>query len=74
LLVPVFRAGVRVYDPPPVVKVREHALASLGELDPSLTRFLNPHSYPVGLERTVNAVRTKLVVEARGIVEEETQS
>ena len=70
LLVPVFRDGTPVYDPPPVAKVRERALASVAELDPSITRFLNPHTYPVGLEKSVNDVRTALVLAARGLAED----
>ena len=69
LLVPVFRAGTRAYDPPPIAEVRDRALTSIGELDPSITRFLNPHTYPVGLEQSVSEVRTELVLAARGIAE-----
>jgi nicotinate phosphoribosyltransferase len=67
LLIPVFRGGERVYDPPPLASVRDRALASVGELDPSLTRFLNPHIYPVGLERGLKDLRTALVMRARGL-------
>ena len=71
LLVPVFRKGVGVYECPTIDEVRERAARSLAQLDPTVTRFLNPHSYPVGLERSVHDVRTALVLKARGIVEEE---
>ena len=69
LLVPVFRHGERVYDPPLIADIRARALASLSELDPSITRFLNPHTYPVGLEKSVADVRTDLVLRARGLAE-----
>ncbi|HEY5540567.1 MAG TPA: nicotinate phosphoribosyltransferase [Coriobacteriia bacterium] len=69
LLVPVFRGGLRVYDSPPIAEIRASAAGSLGSLDPSITRFLNPHTYPVGLEKTVNEVRTALVLSARGLAE-----
>jgi nicotinate phosphoribosyltransferase len=69
LLVPVFRSGTRVYDSPPIAAVRDRALASLASLDPSITRFLNPHTYPVGLEKSVNDIRTELVLKARGLAE-----
>jgi nicotinate phosphoribosyltransferase len=69
LLVPVFRDGARVYDSPPIAAVRERALESLRVLDPSITRFLNPHTYPVGLEKSVNDLRTELVLKARGLTE-----
>jgi nicotinate phosphoribosyltransferase len=67
LLVPVVRAGTVVYDPPPLALVRDHAAASLGEFDSSITRFLNPHSYPVGLEKSVHDLRTSLVYAHRGL-------
>ena len=71
LLVPVFRGGAVVYGSPPIADIREHALRSLAELDPSITRFLNPHTYPVGLEKGVSEVRTALVFQARGLAQRE---
>ncbi len=65
LLVPVVRSGTRVYSPPPLGAVRDRAAAQLASLDPSVRRFLNPHSYPVGLERSVHALRMRLIVLAR---------
>jgi len=67
LLVPVFRAGRPVWKQSPIGEVRHRALASVRSLDASITRFLNPHSYPVGLERSVNDARTRLVLAARGM-------
>ena len=52
---------------PALVDVRERALSSVAELDPSITRFLNPHVYAVGLEEHLNAERTRLVLAARGL-------
>jgi len=69
LLVPVFRTGRLVYDRPAIAAVRGRAAASLSSLDSSITRFLNPHTYPVGLEKSVNDIRTELVLKARGIAE-----
>lgn len=67
LLVPVFRDGRKVCDCPPLVEVRSRTLAGIAELDPTTKRFLNPHPYPVGLERSVHDLRTALVLRARGI-------
>jgi len=67
LMVPLFRAGQRVYDLPPLEAVRERAAEQVAGLDPTLTRFLNPHSYPVGLEQGVFETRTRLILEARGL-------
>ncbi|HSK48419.1 MAG TPA: nicotinate phosphoribosyltransferase [Coriobacteriia bacterium] len=72
LLVPVFRGGALVYGLPPLEDIRARAQRELVELDPSLTRFLNPHIYPVGLERCLNDLRIALVLRSRGIEPHET--
>jgi nicotinate phosphoribosyltransferase len=66
LLVPVFRRGRRVYDPPILADVRARARAELARFHPGVKRFVNPHQFPVGLERRLHDVRTQLVLEARG--------
>lgn len=70
LLVPVLREGRRVYELPALPDIRDRAHAQVAELDPSLKRFLNPHVYPVGLERGLNDLRTALVLRSRGIAPE----
>ena len=65
LLVPVFRAGKRVYATPPLAEVRSRARASVSVLDPALLRFVNPHLYPVGLEPRLHERRMRLILEAR---------
>jgi nicotinate phosphoribosyltransferase len=34
-------------------------------------RFVNPHQYPVGLERGLHELKTRLVLAARGVGDEE---
>jgi nicotinate phosphoribosyltransferase len=70
LLVPVVRSGTRVYDPPPISSMRERALSQLDELDVSHKRFLNPHTYKVGVERGLSERRMALIAQARTIPEE----
>jgi nicotinate phosphoribosyltransferase len=65
LLVPIFRAGKRAYDPPTATKARARAAAQLDSLSPTSRRFKNPHEYPVGLEARLADLRTRLVLEAR---------
>jgi nicotinate phosphoribosyltransferase len=65
LLVPIFRAGKRVYEMPPIAEVRARARASVSALDPALLRFVNPHLYPVGLEPRLHERRMRLILEAR---------
>jgi len=66
LLVPIFRGGKRVYDPPPLAEVRARTLAQLGGFHAGVKRFVNPHQFPVGLERSLYDLRARLVLEARG--------
>lgn len=65
LLVPVFRSGRRVYEPPALVASRERTLAQLRALHPGHTRLLNPHPYPAGLESGLHQRREELVRQAR---------
>ncbi len=65
LLVPVFRRGRQVYAPPPLAEVRARTQAQLAGFHGGVKRFVNPHRFPVGLERGLNDVRTQLILEAR---------
>ncbi len=66
LLVPIFRRGQLVYQPPPLEQVRERARQQMAMLHPGIKRFINPHQYPVGLELGLHELKTKLVLQARG--------
>jgi nicotinate phosphoribosyltransferase len=65
LLVPVFRRGRRVYEPPPLAQARARTKEQLARFHPGVKRFLNPHRFPVGLEKRLHDLRTRLVLEAR---------
>jgi nicotinate phosphoribosyltransferase len=65
LLVPVLRAGKRVYESPPLPMIREQTLSQLARLPGGVKRFLNPHQYPVGLEPSLHDLKTCLVLQAR---------
>jgi nicotinate phosphoribosyltransferase len=66
LLAPVFRAGRRVASFPPLAEVRARTAAQLARFHPGVKRFLNPHRFPVGLERRLHEVRAELVLQGRG--------
>ena len=36
-------------------------------LDPGVRRFLNPHTFPVGLEMSLYDYRTRLILEKRPV-------
>lgn len=67
LLVPVFRQGKRVYDPPPLKEVRQRTADQLAGFHGGVKRFANPHQYPAGLERGLFDLKTHLILQARGL-------
>jgi nicotinate phosphoribosyltransferase len=67
LLVPAVRGGRVVGERPSLEDVRAYAQAELSTLHAGIRRFVNPHQLPVGLERGLFDLRTRLVLEARGL-------
>ncbi len=65
LLVPVLRRGKPAWTPPPLAEIRTRAAAQLARLHDGAKRLVHPHAYPVGLERGLHDLRTRLVLEAR---------
>jgi nicotinate phosphoribosyltransferase len=65
LVVPVLRSGARVSPTPSLDDMRARARAQLDSLHPAIRRLVNPHTYPVGLERALHDRRTQLVLERR---------
>ena len=70
LLVPVLRGGEQVYESPPLSEMRARTQAQLAALHPGVRRFTNPHRYPAGLELSLHEHKTKLILEARGMLSE----
>ncbi|MGM0559142.1 MAG: nicotinate phosphoribosyltransferase [Myxococcota bacterium] len=69
LLVPIFERGESVYDLPELDAIRDRAAAQLAGFHVGIRRFVNPHEYPVGLERQLHELKTRLILEARGYEE-----
>ena len=65
LLVPIMRGGRLVYECPPLAESRRRTAEQLDCLHPTIRRFVNPHSYPAGLELGLHELRTRLILEAR---------
>jgi nicotinate phosphoribosyltransferase len=61
LLDPIFREGKLVYQRPPIQEIRTFAQAELKRFYPGITRLLNPHIYPVGLEIGLYELKTHLM-------------
>lgn len=67
LLKPIFRQGRLIYHQPTLSESREHANQELAKFHESIRRFLNPHTYPVGLEEQLYQLKTHLVLQAKGL-------
>ena len=62
LVLPVLRRGKRVAPAPDLDSIRARARAQLDSLHPAIRRLLNPHTYPVGLERRLHDRRVAQVL------------
>ncbi|KAB2954019.1 MAG: nicotinate phosphoribosyltransferase [Thermoanaerobaculia bacterium] len=67
LLEPAVRSGRTVMRFPALAAVREKARGEVAALHPAIRRFLNPHAYPVGLERGLHAARARAIEAARAL-------
>jgi nicotinate phosphoribosyltransferase len=67
LLVPVVRRGAAVYARPTLPEIQARASAQVSRLHPGIRRFINPHQYPVGLSVGLYELKTRLVLQARGV-------
>jgi nicotinate phosphoribosyltransferase len=65
LLVPIFRAGKRVYDVPGLPQIRERVRQQLAMFHPGIKRMVNPHQYPAGLELSLQELKTRLILKSR---------
>lgn len=66
LLVPIFRAGRRVYEVPPIEDSRRRVREQLELFHSGIKRFLYPHQYPAGLELGLHERKTELILQQRG--------
>jgi nicotinate phosphoribosyltransferase len=66
LLTPAVRGGRVVGDRPPLPAIRDRAREELARFHAGVRRFVNPHRFPVGLEKGLFDLRTRLILEARG--------
>jgi len=67
LLVPIFKAGLLVYEIPQIKDIRLRTAEQLKGFHTGVKRFLNPHEYPVGLEAGLHQLKNELILKARGI-------
>ena len=65
LLQPVYREGRLIAEVPRPQEARNRTLEQLASFHSGIRRFLNPHQYPVGLDRGLHDTRMRLILEAR---------
>jgi nicotinate phosphoribosyltransferase len=68
LLVPVFRKGKRVYPKVTIEEAKKNAQENLEWFHSGVKRFVNPHQFPVGLEKSLFALKTDLILKTREVV------
>lgn len=65
LLVPVFAKGQLIYKLPSVHETRARLQQQLAHFYKGIKRFVNPHTYPVGLEKELFDLKTNLIFKLR---------
>lgn len=61
LLIPMMRAGKRVYTFPPMAAMRQNTYAQLEQFDPAVRRFLNPTPFFSGTEKGLFDLKLKMI-------------
>lgn len=74
LLVPIFRKGQLVYTLPPINEIRQRAKHQLTRFHEGIKRFVNPHTYHVGLEKGLYDFKTDLILELRSMKADKNES
>jgi nicotinate phosphoribosyltransferase len=70
ILVPVFRKGRPVGELPGLPQIRARAQSQVALFHEGIRRFVNPHEYPVGLEKRLFDLKTELILKARGFAQQ----
>ncbi len=65
LLVPVFEKGELVYKLPLLEEIQTRTAQQVKALDPAIRRFINPHTYPAGLEQSLFELKIDLIRKLR---------
>ncbi|MGZ3632822.1 MAG: nicotinate phosphoribosyltransferase [Parachlamydiaceae bacterium] len=67
LLVPVFKKGKSVYNLPSLESIRSYTQQELQSFPVGIKRFLNPHQYIVGMERSLYDLKVELIDHIRNV-------
>lgn len=61
IMVPIYREGKQVYDPPSLGQVKKHAAEEMESLEAETKRFINPHIYKVSLSDRLHHIKKRLL-------------
>ncbi|MBN2035083.1 MAG: nicotinate phosphoribosyltransferase [Deltaproteobacteria bacterium] len=61
IMVPIYKEGKQVYDPPPLKEIKNHAEEELESLEEETKRFINPHIYKVSLSNSLHQIKKQLL-------------
>lgn len=65
LLKPIFRNGMNIYPRESIDEIRERTKTSLSQFYSGVKRFLNPHQYIVGMEKSIYDIKIDLIKQIR---------
>lgn len=65
LLQPIFKEGKLVYRQPSLSEIRQNTKDELERFRPGVKRFLNPHVYDVGMEKSLYELKVELIKQIR---------
>ncbi len=65
LLIPIFRKGLSVYESPSLQEIKRYAKKELEHFHIGIKRFINPHSYIVGMEKSLYKIKIDLIKSIR---------
>jgi nicotinate phosphoribosyltransferase len=66
LLIPAVRGGGVVHQQKELAAIRSRTKQQLSMFRAGVRRHMNPHQYPVGLEKSLHVLKTALILQARG--------
>jgi nicotinate phosphoribosyltransferase len=61
VMVPIYKEGRQIYDPPSLKQVKSHAEEELESLEAETKRFINPHIYKVSLSDNLHQIKKRLL-------------
>ncbi|GAB3819599.1 hypothetical protein GCM10028895_18260 [Pontibacter rugosus] len=66
LLISVFTKGKLVYTLPDLQSIKSNTKQEISRLHESIRRYVNPHSYPAGLEEKLHQHKMEMILTLRG--------